>query len=326
MPRYLVTGGAGFIGSNICEYLLRRGDYVRVLDNFSNAPRKNLSFLEEIPGASERFELLEGDVRDFKTCLSACEGVDFVLHQAALGSVPASVKDPATYHEVNATGTLNLLLAARQQGVKRFVYAGSSSAYGDEGENSPRPKREDFLPRPLSPYAVSKLTGEYYCQIFPALYGLGTVILRYFNVFGPRQDPKSQYAAVIPKFITSLLKKEPPVIFGDGEQTRDFIFVEDVVRANLLACQAGGEIVGQVINVASGKAVSINELYSLIAKIVGSHLPPHYAPPRAGDVRHSLADISKAQKLLGLYDFTPLEEGLKRTISWYRTALTPCFS
>ncbi|NPA48456.1 MAG: SDR family oxidoreductase [Thermodesulfobacteria bacterium] len=321
MPRYLITGGAGFIGSNICEYLLRRGEFVRVLDNFSNASPKNLAFLDEIPGARERFELLEGDIRDFETCLSACEGMDFVLHEAALGSVPASVEDPATYHEVNATGTLNLLLAAKEAGVKRLVYAGSSSAYGDEGEDSPEPKKEDSLPRPLSPYAVSKLAGEYYCQIFPSLYGLETVVLRYFNVFGPRQDPKSQYAAVIPKFITALLRGEAPVIFGDGEQTRDFIFVEDVVRANLLACQAGKEAVGQVINVAGGKAISVNQLYRLIAGIIGTDLQPRYAPPRPGDVRHSLADVARAQRLLGLKELTPLEEGLRRTIAWYRASL-----
>ncbi len=317
MPLYLITGGAGFIGSNLCEYLLRQGERVRVLDNFSNAPRENLAFVEEIPGAGARFELLEGDIRDYKTCLSACRGVDFVLHEAALGSVPGSVKDPATYNEVNTSGTLNLLLAAKEAGVKRFVYAGSSSAYGDEGEESPRPKREDDLPQPLSPYAVSKLAGEYYCRIFPSLYGLETVVLRYFNVFGPRQDPKSQYAAVIPKFITALLAGEAPVIYGDGEQTRDFIFVEDVVRANLLACQAGKEAVGQIINVAGGRAISINQLYHIIAKIIGTDLKPRYAPPRPGDVRHSLADITRARELLGLEDFVSLEEGLRRTISWY---------
>ncbi len=319
MALFLVTGGAGFIGSNICEYLLKEGKRVRVLDNFVNSSRKNLAFLEKIPAPRGRLELIEGDIRDFETCIAACKGVDFVLHQAALASVPGSVEDPATYHEVNATGTLNMLQAAKEAGVKRFVYAGSSSAYGDEGEDEPRPKTEDLPPRPLSPYAVSKLAGEYYCQVFPALYGLETVVLRYFNVFGPRQDPKSQYAAVIPKFITALLQGERPTIYGDGWQTRDFIFVEDVVRANLLACLAGKEAVGQIINVAGGRAVSINELYQVIADLLGSELKPHYVPPRPGDVRHSLADISRAQRLLGLQNLTPLEEGLRKTISWYRS-------
>ncbi|OAG27897.1 SDR family oxidoreductase [Thermodesulfatator autotrophicus] len=318
---FLITGGAGFIGSNIAEYLLREGYKVRVLDNFCNASRENLAFLEEIPGAKARFTLIEGDIRDLKLCEEACQGVDYVFHEAALGSVPASVEDPGTYQEVNATGTLNILQAAGKAGVKRLVYAGSSSAYGDSGEEFPSPKKEDMLPNPMSPYAVTKLSGEYFCKIFPELYGLETVILRYFNVYGPRQDPKSQYAAVIPKFITSLLKGEPPTIFGDGDQTRDFIFVEDVVKANLLACKADKNAVGEVINVASGKAISINELYRIIAEIIGTDIKPDYAPSRAGDVRHSLADISKARHLLNLKDLTSLEEGLSKTISWYKNSL-----
>ncbi|AEH43901.1 NAD-dependent epimerase/dehydratase [Thermodesulfatator indicus DSM 15286] len=315
---FLITGGAGFIGSNIAEYLLCEGYKVRVLDNFSNGIPKNLAFVEEIPGAKARFTLIEGDIRDFKLCEEACKGVDYVFHEAALGSVPASVEDPATYQDVNATGTLNILRAASKTGVKRLVYAGSSSAYGDSEEETPAPKREDMLPNPMSPYAVTKLSGEYFCKIFPELYGLETVILRYFNVYGPRQDPKSQYAAVIPKFITALLKEETPTIFGDGEQTRDFIFVKDVVRANLLACKADKKAVGEVINIASGKAISINELYRIIAGIIDVDIKPNYAPSRAGDVRHSLADISKARHLLNLTDLTDLEEGLGKTIAWYK--------
>ncbi|WP_022852561.1 SDR family oxidoreductase [Thermodesulfatator atlanticus] len=317
---FLVTGGAGFIGSNIAEYLLKEGHKVRVLDNFANASRDNLRFVADISGAKARFTLIEGDIRDFNTCYQACQGVDYVFHEAALGSVPASVEDPETYQKVNTEGTLNVLRAAAKAGVKRLVYAGSSSAYGDSGEENPIPKKEDMLPMPLSPYAVTKLAGEYFCQIFPALYGLETVVLRYFNVFGPRQDPKSQYAAVIPKFITALLRDETPIIFGDGEQTRDFIYVADVVRANLLACKAGSGAVGQVINIAGGKAVSVNELYRLIAKIIGKDIEPRYEKARPGDVRHSLADITKAQELLGLDDLTSLEEGLRRTISWYQEA------
>ncbi len=318
MKRYLVTGGAGFIGSNLTEYLLKAGHFVRVLDNFANGKKENLSFVAEIPGAQERFELIEGDIRDYETCLRACEGMDFVLHQAALGSVPRSVEDPETYHQVNTTGTLNMLRAAAACGVKRLVYAASSSAYGDVDREKPTPKREDMPPAPLSPYAVAKLTGEYYCQIFPKLYGLETVILRYFNVFGPRQDPHSQYAAVVPKFITSLLQGEPPTIFGDGEQSRDFTYVENVVHANLAACEAGPEAVGEVINVACGENTTINALYRLIAELIGTDLEPRYAPPRPGDVRHSLADVSKAQRLLGLKEVVDLREGLQRTISWYR--------
>jgi len=320
MKRYLVTGGAGFIGSNIAEFLLKRGDFVRVLDNFSNGKRENLAFVSEIPGAQERFELLEGDIRDYETCLKACKGMDYVLHQAALGSVPRSIEDPETYHEVDATGTLNMLRAASAAGVKRLVYAASSSAYGDLDGDRPVPKREDMPPAPISPYAVAKLTGEYYCRIFPDLYGLETVVLRYFNVFGPRQDPHSQYAAVIPKFITSLLKGEAPIIFGDGEQSRDFTFVENVVRANLAACEAT-RVVGEVINIACGKNTTINELYRLIAELIGTDVKPRYALPRPGDVRHSLADVSKAERLLGLKEFVDLREGLKRTIDWYRKQL-----
>jgi len=317
MRKYLVTGGAGFIGSNLTEYLLKEGHFVRVLDNFSNGKPENLAFVSEIPGATERFELIRGDIRDYDVCLRACEGMDYVLHQAALGSVPRSINDPDTYQQVNSTGTLNMLRAAAEAKVKRLVYAASSSAYGDVDKEKPTPKREDMAPAPLSPYAVTKLTGEYYCQIFPSLYGLETVVLRYFNVFGPRQDPHSQYAAVIPKFITALLKGESPTIFGDGEQSRDFTYVENVVRANIAACEAD-KAVGEVINIACGSNISINALFKLIASLIGSDVEPIYAPPRPGDVRHSLADISKAKALLGLREVVDLREGLERTIAWYR--------
>ncbi len=318
MANFLVTGGAGFIGSNLTEYLLKEGHFVRVLDDFSNGKPENLAFVRDIPGATKRFELIRGDIRDFSTCCQACEGMDFVLHEAALGSVPRSVEDPETTHQVNTTGTLNMLQAAAMAKVKRFVYAASSSAYGDVDKEKATPKREDMPPAPLSPYAVAKLTGEYYCQIFPSLYGLETVILRYFNVFGPRQDPLSQYAAVVPKFITALLKGEPPIIFGDGNQSRDFTFVENVVRANIAACYAGDEVVGEVINIACGKNTTINELYRLIAEIIGVDIEPVYAPPRPGDVRHSLADVSKAKKLLKIEEVVDLRRGLERTIAWYK--------
>ena len=318
MANFLVTGGAGFIGSNLTEYLLKEEHFVRVLDDFSNGKPENLAFVKDIPGATERFELIRGDIRDLSTCYQACEGMDFVLHQAALGSVPRSVEDPETTHQVNTTGTLNMLQAAAKAGVKRLVYAASSSAYGDVDKEKATPKREDMPPAPLSPYAVAKLTGEYYCQIFPSLYGLETVILRYFNVFGPRQDPLSQYAAVVPKFITALLKGEPPTIFGDGEQSRDFTFVENVVRANIAACYAGEEVVGEVINIACGKNTTINELYRLIAEIIGVDIEPIYAPPRPGDVRHSLADVSKAKRLLKIEEVVDLRRGLERTIAWYK--------
>ncbi len=322
MAVYLITGGAGFIGSNLAEFLVRQGEKVRVLDNLVNGRYENLAFLETLAGAKKRLTFIEGDICDFETAYEACKGADYVLHQAALGSVPASVEDPEEYHRVNATGTLTLLRAAAKAGVRRLVYAGSSSAYGDTGEEKPTPKKETDRPQPLSPYAVAKLAGEFYCQIFPSIYGLETVVLRYFNVYGPRQDPQSQYAAVIPKFITALLKGEPVTIFGDGEQTRDFIYVEDVVRANLLACHADRRAVGQVINIASGQAVSINQLYQVIARIIGANSGPLYAPPRAGDVRHSLADTTRAREILGLKELIPLAEGLKRTIGWYQGLLS----
>jgi UDP-N-acetylglucosamine/UDP-N-acetylgalactosamine 4-epimerase len=309
VPTYLVTGGAGFIGSHIVDALLGRGETVRVLDNFATGKRENLVHCLDC------IELVQGDIRDLDTCHRACVGVDYVLHQAALGSVPRSVADPLTTHEVNVTGTLKMLLAARDAGVKRFVYAASSSTYGD---HPGLPKVEDQIGNPLSPYAVSKYADELYAQVFGRCYGLETVGLRYFNVFGPRQDPFSQYAAVIPLFVSSLLKEEAPLIHGDGEQSRDFTFVANAVSANLLACKAPAAAVGEVFNIACNRQASLNRLYGQLQELLGTQIVANHGPPRAGDVRHSLADIGKAQRLLGYHGSIGLEEGLKRSIDWYR--------
>jgi nucleoside-diphosphate-sugar epimerase len=304
---YLVTGGAGFIGSHIAEELVKRGERVRVIDNFSTGKRENLeSFIGDI-------EFIEGDLRDQEASARAVDGVDFVMHQAAIPSVPRSIQDPKGSTENNLNGTLQLLLAARDAGVKRVVYASSSSVYGD----SPTlPKSEDFPPAPLSPYAASKLAGEYYCQVFSQVYGLETVSLRYFNVFGPRQDPLSLYAAVIPTFITSALAKKPLVVYGDGEQTRDFSFVANVVQANLLACEADG-IVGETLNVGGGIQTSLNQLVKELRAIVSAELNVEYADSRPGDVKHSLASIDKAKRLMGYESAIPFGEGLRRTVEWY---------
>ena len=308
MSFYLVTGGGGFIGSNIVEELLKRGHKVRVLDNFSTGKRENLlPFLD-------RIELVEGDIRSYHIVRAAVEGVDFILHQAALPSVPRSINDPLTTNEVNVVGTLNILNAAKDVGVKRIVYASSSSIYGDL---ETMPKTEDMLPKPLSPYAVSKLAGEKYCQVFTRLYGLETVALRYFNVFGPRQDPNSQYSAVIPKFINMIQQGQSPTVFGDGEQSRDFTFVQNVVHANLLACEEGLEnLSGEVFNIAFGKRVTINNLLDHINQILKTDVKPIYADPRPGDVKHSLANIGKARQFLGYEPEVDFEEGLRRTIEF----------
>lgn len=306
--RILVTGGAGFIGSHIAEALVRRGDRVRVLDNFSSGRRENLA-----PFA-KKIELVEGDLRDRECVRRAVTGCDYVIHQAAVPSVPRSVADPLTSHEANATGTLHLLLAARDAGVKRVVSASSSSVYGESPE---LPKREEMLPRPLSPYAATKIMLEYYQGMFHSLYGLEAVSLRYFNVFGPRQDPTSQYAAVVPIFITRLLAGEPPTIYGDGEQTRDFTYVDNVVEANLLALTAP-HAAGQVFNIACGDSTTVNRLFSEIARLLGSALSPIYAPPRPGDIRDSLADTTRARELLGWRPQVDLVEGLSRTIRSFR--------
>lgn len=318
MSLYLVTGGAGFIGSNITEELLRRGERVRILDNFSTGKRENVTIIKKIfegennSTALVKLELVEGDIRSYHIVREAVEGVDFILHQAALPSVPRSVKDPITTNEVNVKGTLNILNAAKKEGVKRIIYASSSSIYGDLEVS---PKTEDMLPKPLSPYAVSKLAGEKYCQVFTKLYGLETVVLRYFNVFGPRQDPNSEYSAVIPKFIIMIKKEHSPIIYGDGEQSRDFTFVKNVVEANILACGDGLDTLsGEVFNVASGKRVTINNLMENINKLTNSTVEPKYEKPRPGDVKHSLANIGKARQFLGYDVVVDFYNGLKQVL------------
>jgi UDP-glucose 4-epimerase len=307
MAHYLVTGGGGFIGSNLVQALVERGEQVRVLDNFATGRRRNLAEFEN------KVELLEGDIRDRRAVERAVEGVDYVLHQAALGSVPRSVQDPITSNDVNVNGTLNLLWAARQARVKRFVAASSSSIYG----NTPQlPKEESMAPNPISPYAVSKLAGERYTMSFHAVYGLPTVALRYFNVFGPRQDPASQYAAVIPRFITAIQRGEAPIIHGDGEQSRDFTYIENVVQANLLACTAL-EAPGQLMNIACGERYSLNTVLQLIAEFLGKEVRPIYESERSGDVKHSLASIARAKTVLGFSPTVNFRDGLKRTVAWF---------
>ncbi|HYP19806.1 MAG TPA: SDR family oxidoreductase [Chloroflexia bacterium] len=310
MAQYLVTGAAGFIGSNIVEELVRRGETVRALDNLATGRRSNIEpFLDSV-------EFVEGDITDEMLLSSALRGVDYVLHQAALPSVPRSVEDPLSAHGANATGTLMLLIAARDAGVKRVVFASSSSVYG---ESPTLPKREDMPTEPLSPYAVNKLTGEEYCKVFTRLYGLPTVALRYFNVFGPRQDPKSQYAAAIPGIASRMLRGQSPTIYGDGEQTRDFTYVQNVVNANLLACERD-EAVGLAMNVATAQRISLLDLVALLNEVLGTEIEPEFAPPRAGDVKHSLADISLAEGALGYRVEVDFKEGLARTVEALRKA------
>lgn len=313
MPSYLVTGIAGFIGSNIARELVRRGEKVRGIDDFSTGKWENIA---ELKGD---IDFREVSLLNPKGLEAACEGIDYVLHQAALPSVPKSVTDPQLTNAVNVDGTLNLLVAARQAKVKRVVYAASSSAYG---ETEVLPKREDMLPRPISPYAVQKLTGEYYLQAFWAVYKLETVALRYFNIFGPRQDANSQYSAVLAKFITQMYQGEAPTIFGDGEQTRDFAYVANAVKANLLACVApADQVSGQVFNIATGKRYTLNQTYKMLQEITGFTGAPKFVPERVGDVRHSLADISLAQKHLQYTPDVSFEEGLRLTAEWYRKIL-----
>ena len=308
MDKYLVTGGAGFIGSNIAEELVKRGYAVRVIDNFLTGKRENISsFLDKI-------ELIEGDIRDYDACRRALEGVDFVLHQAALPSVPRSIEDPLLTTDINIKGTLNILLASREAKVKGFVFASSAAVYGD---NPIVPKKEGNVGNPLSPYALSKLVGEKYCWIFSQIFGLSTVCLRYFNIFGPRQDPSSQYASVIPSFISRMLKGESPTIFGDGEQSRDFVYVFNVVEANILASKTQG-VSGEVFNIACGERTTVNSLASNLNEILKAEISPSYDEPRPGDVRHSFADISKARKMLKYESLVPFSKGLEETISWYR--------
>jgi nucleoside-diphosphate-sugar epimerase len=314
--RYLVTGGAGFIGSNIVEELLRRGERVVVLDDLSTGRRQNLdAALRSRPAGAPDLEIVEGDIRDRAIVRSAVRGVTHVLHQAALPSVQRSVEDPESSHAVNATGTLNLLVAARDAGVRRFVYASSSSIYGDSPE---LPKVESMTTSPLSPYAVSKLAGEHYCRIFHGLYGLETVSLRYFNIFGPRQDPTSQYAAVVPNFVKAATLGKPPTVFGDGQQSRDFTYIENAVDANLKACEAPGPACGRAYNIACGERVTLLQLLQILERVAGSAIRPVHDRPRPGDVRHSLADIQEARRLLGYEPRVSLEEGLRRTLAAFQ--------
>ena len=309
MAQYLVTGGAGFIGSHLAEELVRRGERVRVVDNLSTGKRQNLAHIPEL-------EFIEGDLADFDVARRAVDGVEFVLHQAAIPSVPRSIQDPITSNRANIDATLNLLVAARDAGVRRVVYAGSSSAYG----NTPTlPKVETMPTAPLSPYALQKLVCEQYCQMFTRLYGLQTVTIRYFNVFGPRQDPSSPYSGVISLFISAMCEKRRPTIYGDGEHTRDFTYVANVVDGVLRAVHAP-DASGEVINVATAGRISLNELFRAVRDLVGADLEPIYAEPRAGDVRDSQADIGKAARLLGYVPKVPFEQGLEKTIAWYRAA------
>ena len=310
MAHYLVTGGAGFIGSHLCEELARRGHRVRVADNLSTGKIRNLDHVPDV-------EFFEGDLADLAFAQRALIGVDYVLHEAAIPSVPRSVKDPITSNRANVDATLNVLVAARDAHVKRLVFAGSSSAYGD---TPTLPKHEDMPTNPLSPYALQKVVGEQYLQMFTRLYGLETVSTRYFNVFGPRQDPSSPYSGVISVFATALLENRSPNIYGDGEQTRDFTYIANVVDGVLRACEAPGAS-GQIINVATGGRISLNRLFRTMREITGATVEPTYAESRAGDVRDSQADIAKSRRILGYEPIVTFEDGLQRTIDWYRTAV-----
>lgn len=309
--KVLVTGGAGFIGSHLADRLVELGHGVRVLDNFSTGRRSNLQSL------GDQVELVEGDIQSAERAYNAVRGCEVVFHEAALPSVPRSIQDPLTSNASNVTGVLNVMLAARDAGVRRVMYASSSSVYG---ANPALPKSEDMTPLPISPYAVGKLAGEGYCRAFGEVYGLETVAIRYFNVFGPRQDPRSQYAAVVPNFIASLLHGERPTIDGDGEQSRDFTYVENVVEANVLSASAP-DAAGRVYNVACGESVTLNELFAQLSDLLGSDVAPIYSDPRPGDVRHSLADISAARHDLGYEPAVLLREGLSRTIEHLREEL-----
>jgi UDP-glucose 4-epimerase len=311
MSKYLVTGGGGFIGSHIVERLVRDGQSVRVLDDFSSGKRENLA-----PFAG-KIEVVEGDLRKPADCAKACAGVQIIFHEGAVPSVPKSVDDPVTSHEANIDGTFNILMAAKNAGCRRVVYAASSSAYGDQPE---LPKRETARPDPLSPYAVNKLVGEYYLSVFNKCWGLETLSIRYFNVFGPRQDPKSQYAAAIPAFVAAILRGESPTIYGDGEQTRDFTYIDNVVHANLLAAKAP-KVAGQVVNVACGERVTVNQIIAQINQLLGKNVKSNHVPERAGDIKHSLADISLAKQLIGYEPLINFADGLRRAIEWYKANL-----
>jgi len=310
MATYLITGVAGFIGSALARAVLAQGDQVRGIDNLSTGRRDNLAEIVH------RIDFQEGDLLDLQALYNACRAVDYVLHEAAIPSVPKSVLDPLGSNRANLDGTVDLLMAARDAKVKRVVYAASSSAYGD---TPTLPKQEDMTPNPISPYAVAKLASEHYMISFYRCYGLETVCLRYFNIFGPRQDPTSPYSGVLAKFITQMLKGEQPTILGDGKQSRDFTYVDNAVEANLLACKAAAnEVAGRVFNVATGRRVDLNETFQILKKLTGYPENVSYGPERAGDVKHSLADLSRAKKHLGYTPKVDFEEGLRRTIDWYR--------
>lgn len=311
---FLVTGGAGFIGSNLCEAILDMGCHVRCMDDFSTGKRENIEGLL----GNRNFTLIHGDIRDLEGCLAACRGVDYVLHQAAWGSVPRSIEMPVLYEEINIKGTLNMMEAARQQGVRKFVYASSSSVYGD---HPVLPKKEGQEGELLSPYALTKQVDEEYGKLYTKLYGLDTYGLRYFNVFGRRQDPEGAYAAVIPKFIKQLLKDERPTIHGDGKQSRDFTYIENVIEANLKACLAPGEAAGQSFNIAYGDREYLIDIYHELCKALGKDIEPIFGPDRPGDIKHSNADISKARELLGYDPDWSFERGIREAIEWYRENL-----
>jgi UDP-glucose 4-epimerase len=311
MERYLVTGGAGFIGSHIVEALLAENHYVRVLDNFDTGNPDNL------PPASSNLDIQRGSIEDLETVRAAMQGIDYVLHQAARASVPRSISDPLGTHNTNVTGTLYVLLAAKEVGVRRVVCASSSAIYGDLPG---LPKDESMLPAPMSPYAISKIVNEYYARVFYENYGTETVALRYFNIYGSRQNPDLQYAAVIPIFIRNMLLGKPCVIYGDGEQTRDFIYVKDCVQANLKSCKASG-VSGGVFNIAQNRQTSVNQLFSILSEILSYRIPPIYEEPRVGDIKHSYADNSRARAQLGFAPETDLQEGLQQTVAWYRKRL-----
>lgn len=311
MSKYLVTGGAGFIGSHLAEELLKKGDSVRILDNFSSGRQENIRHIEK------KIEIIKGDIRSKETCIKATKGIDFVLHQAALRSVPKSMKNPHEYNEVNITGIVNMLEASLENKIKNFVFASSSSVYG---ETNKFPEKEDFVPGPISPYALTKLTGEYYCKIFSQFYNLPTVSLRYFNVFGPRQSLDDEYAIVIPKFVACILKDEKPPIFGNGRQSRDFTYVKNVVEANILASQKP-LLAGQVFNVAGGRDYTILELVGNLNKIIKKDIKPIFLEKRAGDVFKTKADLSKSKKLLGFVPRVGFVEGLEETVKYFKTII-----
>ena len=311
MEKFLVTGGAGFIGSNICKKLVSQGCFVRVVDNLLTGKKSNLATV------LDKIEFIQADMGDSQVAQSAMKDIDVVLHEGALPSVPVSIENPAATHKHCVDATFTLLLAARDAGVKRFVYAASSSAYGDAPTS---PKVETMPASPLSPYAVAKLTGEYYCTVFCKIFGLETISLRYFNVFGPFQDPASQYAAAIPAFVTAILKDQPPTIYGDGEQSRDFTYIDNIIDANLLAARAK-RTEGQVVNVACGQAVTVNEIIDIINNLLGKNVKSKYVAPRPGDVKHSLADITAARNLIGFEPAVQFKDGLQKAIEWYRENL-----